>query len=119
MHKACSGFLIQLEQQIKGEPTEFEDPNLLPLLAEFSDIFDEPHNLPLTRRHDHCIMIFPVKSPANTQPYRYPHLQKDEIERILKEMLEIGVIRPSCNLYSSLVLLVRKKDRTWRICIDY
>ena len=118
-HKACSRFLIQLEQQTKGEPIEFEDPNLLPLLAESSDIFDEPYSLPLTRRHDHCLMILPSKSPANTQPYQYPHLQKDEIKRIIKEMLETGVIRPSCNLYSSPVLLVRKKDGTWRICVDY
>ena len=110
LHKACSGFLVQLEQQTKGELTEFEDPNLLPLLAEFSNIFDEPRNLPLTCRHDHCIMILPGKSSANAQPYQYPHLQKDEIERIIKEMLEIGVIRPSCNLYSSPVLLVRKKE---------
>ena len=69
LHKACSGFLVQLEQQTKGEPTEFEDPNLLPLLAEFSDIFDELRNLPLTRRHDHCITILPGKSPANAQLY--------------------------------------------------
>ena len=47
LHKACSSFLVQLEQQTKGELTKFEDPNLLPLLAEFSDIFDESHNLPL------------------------------------------------------------------------
>ena len=87
MHKACSGFLVQLEQQTKGELTKFEDPNLLPLLVEFSDIFDEPRNLPLTRRHDHCITILPGKSSANAQPYQHPHLQKDEIERIVKEML--------------------------------
>ena len=74
LHKACRGFLVQLEQQIKGEPIEFEDPSLLPLLAEFSYIFDEPHNLSLTRRHDHCIMILPSKSPANAQPYQYPYL---------------------------------------------
>ena len=89
LHKKCSRFLVQLEQQTKGEPIEFEDPNLLPLLAEFSDIFDEPYNLPLTRRHDHYIMTLSGKPPANTQPYQYLHLQKDEIERIVKEMLKI------------------------------
>ena len=74
LHKACSRFFIQLEQQTKGEPIQFEDPNLLPLLAEFSDIFDELYNLPLTRRHDHYIMILSGKPSANTQPYQYPHL---------------------------------------------
>ena len=96
-----------------------EDPNLLPLLAEFSDIFDEPCNLPLTRWHDHCITILPGKSAANAQPYQYPHLQKDEIERIVKEMLKTGVIRPCCSPYSSPVLLIRKKDGIWRLCVDY
>ena len=66
--------MVQFEQQTKGEPIEFEDPNLLPLLTEFLDIFDEPHNLPLTHRHDHCITILLGKSPTNTQPYQYPHL---------------------------------------------
>ena len=74
LHKVYSDFLVQLEQQTKGEPTEFEDPNLLPLLAEFSNIFDEPRNLPLTHRHDNCITVLPSKSLANTQPYQYPHL---------------------------------------------
>jgi len=66
LHKACSGPLVQLEQQTKGEPKKFEDPNLLPLLAEFLYIFDEPHNLSPTHRHDHYIPILPSKSPANT-----------------------------------------------------
>ena len=119
LHKACSRFFIQLEQQTKGEPIQFKDPNLLPLLAEFSDIFDEPYNLPLTRRHDHYITILSSKPPANTRPYQYLHLQKNEIERIVKEMLETRVIRPCYSLYSSPVLLVRKKDGTWRIYVDY
>ncbi|XP_019257630.1 PREDICTED: uncharacterized protein LOC109235836 [Nicotiana attenuata] len=59
------------------------------VLEEFPDVFEEPKTLPAQRSHDHSI---PLKSDATA---------------------------PSHSPFSSPVLLVKKKDGSWRFCIDY
>ncbi|PNX74124.1 retrotransposon-related protein, partial [Trifolium pratense] len=49
----------------------------------------------------------------------YPHHHKQEIERQVDELMQAGVIRPSMSAYSSPVILVKKKDKIWRMCVDY
>lgn len=56
----------------------------------------------------------------NVRPYRYAYQQKEEMEKLVYEMLASGrVISPSTSLYSNLVFLVKKKDGSWRFCVDY
>lgn len=86
------------------------------LLNRFSSVFGDPKLLPPHRQYDHSIHILPDVPPVNSKPYRYAPFQKNEIEKQVKEMLAAGIIVPSISLYASPVLLVKKKDGTWRFC---
>ncbi|GKE77122.1 putative mitochondrial protein [Tanacetum coccineum] len=57
--------------------------------------------------------------PVNIRPCRHPPTQKDVIEAMVKELLEAGVIKPSYSPFVSTIVMVKKKDNTWRMCIDY
>jgi hypothetical protein len=96
-----------------------DNGDLMQLIAEFAAVFAEPKGLPPPRRADHRIHLLPGTPSVAVRPYRYPQLLKDEIEKQCADMLLQGIIRPSTSPFSSPVLLVRKKDDTWRFCVDY
>lgn len=94
-------------------------PDLQALLDEYTDVFSDPKTLPPQRTLDHAISLEESAAPVNSRPYRYSPLQKDEIERQVQEMLAAGLIIPSMSPFASPVLLVKKKDGSWRFCVDY
>ena len=57
--------------------------------------------------------------PMITTPYQHPQKYKDEIEKAIQEILAMGHIQPSSSPFASPVVLVKKKDGTMRMCIDY
>lgn len=89
------------------------------LQAHFDSVFAEPSGLPPPRSRDYRITLVPGTAPVSLCPYRYPWLQKDELERQCAAMLTQGIIRPSSSVFSAPVLLVRKQDNTWRFYVDY
>ena len=54
-----------------------------------------------------------------TTPYRHPKVYKDEIEKTIKELISLGYICPNSSPFASFFLLVKKKDGTLRMCVDY
>ena len=75
--------------------------------------------MPPVRSHDHTITLKPDFQPINLRPYRFPHHQKAEVEKQISSMLSSSVIQTSKSPFASPCLLVRKKDGTWRLCVDY
>ncbi|KAH9791984.1 hypothetical protein KPL71_003946 [Citrus sinensis] len=112
------------ESASNPENSSFELPaNLnkpfIDLLHSYRNLFLQPTTLPPHRTVDHKIHLLPNTTPINVRPYRYPNFQKNEIEKLIREMLEQGIIQPSQSPFSSPVLLVKKKDGTYRFCVDY
>ena len=82
-------------------------------------MFATPAGLPLGRPDDHWIHLLPNSAPVAVRLYRYPQLQKDELEAQCATMLEQGIIRPSKLAFSAPVLVVKKHDGSFRLCVDY
>lgn len=108
--RVCSNSVETREQE--------QEKALDTVLSQFEDVFAEPKSLPPKRVADHRIPL-KVTEPISVKPYRYPAIQKDAMEQMVKEMLEAGVIRDSTSAFSSPVVLVKKKDGSWRMCVDY
>ncbi|GJS61022.1 retrovirus-related pol polyprotein from transposon 17.6 [Tanacetum coccineum] len=93
--------------------------DLSQVVEKFSDVFEAPHELPPKRSHDHRILLIDGTPPVNIRSYRHPSIQKDAIEAMVKGLLDLGVVRPSQSPFASPIVMVKKKDNTWRMCVDY
>ncbi|XP_024196009.1 uncharacterized protein LOC112199191 [Rosa chinensis] len=119
LKKEKEAMLVQVQPVLANEKLDTPNARIQALINKYEELFTTPTTLPPSRKQDHKIELFPNTPPVSVRPYRYPHFQKAEIEKIVQELLANGVIRPSVSPFSSPVLLVKKKDGTWRMCVDY
>ncbi|CAL9114122.1 unnamed protein product, partial [Musa textilis] len=75
--------------------------------------------LPLDREGEFAIDLVPSTTPISKPPYRMAPLELEELKKQIQELLDKGFIRPSVSPWGAPVLLVKKKDGTLRLCIDY
>ncbi|GKG16027.1 hypothetical protein Tco_0358350 [Tanacetum coccineum] len=65
------------------------------------------------------IELIPEATPVAKSPYHLAPSELEELSGQLKELQDKGFIRPSSSPWGALVLLVKKKDGSFRMCIDY
>eukprot|EP00253_Pinus_taeda_P003150 PITA_03150 len=89
------------------------------VVEEYKDIFTSPVGVPMHCQVKHSIDLTPGVLLPNGPIYQRSILENDEIKRQIQELLQKGHIHPSSSPCGSSILLVQKKDGTWRLCIDY
>lgn len=114
VRKEKQGFWVKINEMEKTQngaaQLKHEVPAYLQSIVQQHDrVFTVPVGLPPVRGNEHAINLKEGSNPVGTRPYRYPQSQKDEIERLIQDMLKAGIIKPSKCPYSSPVLLVKKK----------
>ena len=92
----------------------------IPVVREFLDVFpDDIAGLPQDREVEFTIDLIPETEPISIPPYRMAPAELRELKAQLEELLSKGFIQPSISPWGALVLFVKKKDGSLRLCIDY
>ena len=100
---------------------DFEVPSSVKtLLQDFQDMFPSnvPSGLPPLRGIEHQIDLIPGASLPNRPAYRSNPQETKEIQRQVDELISKGWVRDSMSPCAVPVILVPKKDGTWRMCSD-
>ncbi|GKB65023.1 putative reverse transcriptase domain-containing protein [Tanacetum coccineum] len=92
----------------------------VPVIRNFPEVFlEELPGLPPPRQAEFRIDLVPGAAPVARAPYRLAPSEMKELSIQLQELLEKGFIRPSSSPWGAPVLFVKKKDGSFRMCIDY
>ncbi|GJW16361.1 putative reverse transcriptase domain-containing protein [Tanacetum coccineum] len=90
------------------------------VVRDFVDVFPEEWSgLPPQQHVEFRIDLVPGATPVVKSPYRLAPSEMQELSGQLQELQDKGFIRPSHSPWGAPVLFVKKKDGSFRICIDY
>lgn len=109
-------FLAHIVDKTKEE-VSIQD---IPVAREFPNVFPEDLlGVPPERHGEFRIDLVLGATPLAKLPYRLAPVEMQELSSQLSELLGKGFIRPSYSPWGAPVLFVKKKDGSFRMCIDY
>ncbi|GJW42274.1 putative reverse transcriptase domain-containing protein [Tanacetum coccineum] len=116
VERGCHLFLAYVTER-KPKEKQLED---VPVIRNFPEVFPkELPRLPPPRQVEFRIDLVPVAAPVARAPYRLASSEMKELSVQLQELQKKGFIRPSSSPWGAPVLFVKKKDGSFRMCIDY
>ncbi|XP_071705189.1 uncharacterized protein [Rutidosis leptorrhynchoides] len=116
LEKGCYAILAHVNKVEKEEKCI----NDVPVARDFPEVFpEELPGLPPFRSVEFQIDLVPGAAPVARAPYRLAPSELKELQSQLKELLDRGFIRPSTSPWGAPILFVKKKDGSFRMCIDY
>ena len=117
-----------LEMRRRGRPEDIHDvrygttlaeeqlSNIQELVSNYDDVLT---NKPGCTNLAHHHINLSTREPIRTRPYQVPYALREELNDEIDEMMNLGIIRESKSPYASPVVMVKNKDGTNRVCIDY
>ncbi|GJX77263.1 putative reverse transcriptase domain-containing protein [Tanacetum coccineum] len=120
MAKGCQVFLAQISAKKEEDKSEGKQIKDVPIVRDFPEVFPEDlPGLPPARPVEFQIDLIPGAAPVARAPYRLAPSEMKELSEQLQELSDKGFIRPSSSPWGAPVLFVKKKDGSFRMCIDY
>ncbi|GJW58526.1 putative reverse transcriptase domain-containing protein [Tanacetum coccineum] len=120
MEKGFPIFLAHVTAKEVEDKSEKKRLEGVPIVQDFPEVFPEDlPGLPPTRQVEFQIDLVPGAAPVARAPYRLAPSEMKELSEQLKELSKKGFIRPSSSPWGAPVLFVKKKDGSFRMCIDY
>ncbi|GJY12917.1 putative reverse transcriptase domain-containing protein [Tanacetum coccineum] len=102
---------------VKAEEPKLED---ITIVQNFSKVFpDDLSGLPPSREVEFRIDLIPIEMPVVKYPYCLAPTEMEELSNQLKELQDKGYTRPSSSPWGAPVLFIKKKDDSFRMCINY
>ncbi|GJY43452.1 putative reverse transcriptase domain-containing protein [Tanacetum coccineum] len=120
MAKGCHVFLAQISAQKEEDKSEGKQIKDVPIVRDFLEVFPEYlPGLPPARPVEFQIDLNSGAAPVARAPYRLAPSEMKELSEQLQELSDKGFKRPSSSPWGAPVLFVKKKDGSFRMCIDY
>ncbi|GFU15187.1 retrovirus-related Pol polyprotein from transposon 297 [Trichonephila clavipes] len=104
---------------LSSELSDEQRNKLSELLRKFSGLFTKTDKSTAAKTNVKHRIFTGDHAPINQRAYRVSPTERRIIHEEVLKMLDEGIVQPSESPWSSPVVLVRKKDGSWRFCVDY